>query len=116
VKVLVIAALLIMAHWKPEYAELSPQIQHWFQGLRAPQSRVPCCELSDGMNPNADDIEWDTKGEHYTVRIEGKWYVVPDEAVITEPNKYGRAVVWYYPVEGAHPSVVIRCFLPGGGT
>jgi hypothetical protein len=103
------------AHWKPEYAQLSPQIQHWFQGLKAPDSMVPCCDLADGMSPNEDDVEYDTKGDHYRVRIKGKWYDVPDSAVIKQPNMYGRTVVWYYPVEGDNPSVVIRCFMPGGG-
>ena len=38
------------------------------------------------------------------------WVEVPDEAVITEPNKAGRTMVW--PVYGSE-SVSIRCFMPG---
>ena len=34
------------------------------------------------------------KGGHYRVRIEGEWVDVPDEAVITEPNRVGRTMVW----------------------
>jgi hypothetical protein len=109
------------AHWKPEYAQLSPKMQMWFQGLRAPGNQVvPCCDLADGKAPEDQDVEYDTQGDHYRVRIRGKWYVVPDDAVIKQPNLYGRTVVWYYfynknEVEGEEPTVIIRCFMPGGG-
>jgi len=108
------------AHWKPEYAQLSPQMQNWFRGLKSEQGgMIPCCDLADGKSPDEDDVEYDTKGDHYRVRIKGKWYDVPDAAVIKEPNKYGRTVVWYYfnadGVEGHEPTVIIRCFMPGGG-
>jgi hypothetical protein len=36
--------------------------------------------------------------------------MVPDDAVITEPNRAGRTMVW--PVKGAL-GITIRCFLPG---
>jgi hypothetical protein len=52
-------------------------------------------------------------GSHYKVRIDGAWYVVPDDALITEPNKYGKAVVW--PYVDADGKTQIRCFMPGAG-
>jgi hypothetical protein len=39
--------------------------------------------------------------------------VVPDNAVVTEPNRYGSAVVWPYMT--SDDATQIRCFLPGGG-
>jgi hypothetical protein len=30
------------------------------------------------------------------VRLDGEWIVVPDNAVVIEPNKFGPAVVWPY--------------------
>jgi len=39
--------------------------------------------------------------------------VVPDGAVITEPNKIGRTMVWKHYIDG-HPRV--RCFMPGSMT
>jgi hypothetical protein len=113
-------ATLARAYWKPEYAQLSPKMQKWFQGLRSDQSLVPCCDLADGKAPEDQDVEYDTKGDHYRVRIKGKWYDVPDDAVIKQPNLYGRTVVWYYfynknEIEGEEPTVIIRCFMPGGG-
>src|SRR6516164_9103312 len=39
-----------------------------------------------------------------------KWVDVPDEAVITEPNRIGRTMVW--PIRG-YLGLTIRCFMPG---
>ena len=41
---------------------------------------------------------------------EGQWIDVPDDAVITVPNRFGRTMVW--PIKGAS-GISIRCFLPG---
>jgi len=40
---------------------------------------------------------------------------VPDDAVITEPNRAGRTMVWpYTAVRGTDPPrTEIRCFMPG---
>ena len=51
---------------------------------------------------------------HYRVRIYGPWLVVPDAAVITEPNRFGPAVVW--PYNDRYGNTQIRCFMPGAGT
>jgi hypothetical protein len=48
------------------------------------------------------------------VRVHGQWIIVPDAAVVTEPNKFGTAVVWPY-LDG-DGQILIRCFLPGAGT
>jgi hypothetical protein len=50
----------------------------------------------------------------YRVRLYGEWILVPDDAVVTEPNKFGPAVVW--PYMDAKGVTQIRCFLPGAGT
>ena len=46
----------------------------------------------------------------YWVPIDGKWYPVPPEAVITTDNPVGEAVVWYVLQAGGH--YYIRCFVP----
>jgi hypothetical protein len=51
---------------------------------------------------------------HYRVRIQGEWIVVPDAAVVTEPNRFGPAVVW--PYNDRYGNTQIRCFMPGAGT
>ncbi len=49
---------------------------------------------------------------HYRVRIDGEWHEVPDDAVITEPNRVGRTMVW--PMRG-YQGLSIR-FMPGSMT
>jgi hypothetical protein len=47
------------------------------------------------------------------VLLHGEWINVPNSAVVTEPNRYGPAVVWpYMDTDG---NIHIRCFLPGSG-
>lgn len=82
-------------------------LKAWFDSLRS-KSGGACCSDTDGVA--ISDVDWDTKDGHYRVRLDGEWVVVPTDAVITEPNRAGRTMVWPYYVQG-HP--VIRCFLPG---
>ncbi len=41
------------------------------------------------------------------------WIDVPDDAVITEPNRAGRTMVW--PIRFDN-QISIRCFMPGSMT
>lgn len=81
----------------------------WFDQLAS--GKGPCCSFADGVK--IDDVDWDTQGGRYRVRLHGEWILVPEAAVITEPNKFKRAVVW--PYLDAEGSTQIRCFLPGAG-
>lgn len=91
----------------PAHDHGRPDLNTWFQGLHTPGG-TPCC---DGSDANVvDDADWTTKDGHYRVRIEGQWVDVPETAVITEPNRAGRAMVWYYYVNGIP---LPRCFMPG---
>lgn len=91
------------------YAAQNPELHEWFEGLRS--GKGPCCSDADGSA--VSDVDWETAGGHYRVRIDGEWVVVPDEAVITEPNRIGRAMVW--PIRG-YLGLSIRCFMPGSMT
>jgi hypothetical protein len=73
--------------------------------------------LSDGDGTALSDVDWEAKDGHHRVRIEGQWWDVPDEAVITEPNRAGRTMVWqvYYRSIDAPLRIEIRCFMPGAG-
>lgn len=84
--------------------------KQWFNGLHS--SKGLCCSFADGVT--VEDPDWDTEGGHYRVRIDGKWIDVPDAALVTEPNKFGAAVVW--PYQDMNGETQIRCFLPGAGT
>jgi hypothetical protein len=81
----------------------------WFDRLASGNGL--CCSFADGFR--VDDVDWDTQDSHYRVRLHGEWIVVPDNAVVTEPNKFGPAVVW--PYMGTDGQTEIRCFLPGAG-
>lgn len=96
------------------YATQDPKLHAWFDGLSS--GKGLCCSFADGLS--IEDVDWDTNGpkdDHgnatYRVRIE--WIDVPPEAVVTEPNKFGPAVVW--PYQDAEGVTQIRCFLPGAG-
>ena len=81
-------------------------------GSTASEARKgPCCSDADGSV--VSDVDWESKDGHYRVRLEGQWIDVPDDAVITVPNRAGRTMVW--PVKGAL-GISIRCFLPGSMT
>src|SRR6516225_2639028 len=71
-----------------------------------------CSSFADGLSVQDGDRE--SQDGKYLVRLFGQWIVVPGNAVVTEPNKFGPAVVWPY----MNPKGVtqIRCFLPGAGT
>jgi hypothetical protein len=96
-----------MAHDDGRYAG-SP-LKPWFDTLKS--GKGLCCSDADGFA--VSDPDWESKDGRYRVRLEGEWIIVPDDAVITEPNRAGRTMVW--PVKGSQ-GTSIRCFLPGSMT
>lgn len=85
-------------------------LKRWFESLRSKRGEQ-CCSDADGRA--LADVDWETKNGHYRVRIEEEWIDVPDETVITEPNRFGRAILWPFYLDG-RPTV--RCFMPGSMT
>jgi hypothetical protein len=85
-------------------------LKPWFDSLAS--AKGLCCSFADGFS--VQDVDWDTQDGHYRVRIYGQWLVVPDDAVVTEPNRFGPAVVW--PHNDRNGNTQIRCFMPGAGT
>jgi len=104
-----------------QFANTNADLKAWFDGLRS--GKGPCCSDADGSA--LSDTDWDSKDGHYRVRLpryasglEGQpqelvWVEVPEEAVISEPNRVGRTMVW--PIYG-YMGVTIRCFMPGSMT
>ncbi|BBB97437.1 hypothetical protein BE61_28700 [Bradyrhizobium elkanii USDA 61] len=84
-------------------------LKPWFESLRSGYGQ--CCSDADGYV--VADPDWESDHGHYRVLIDNEWVVVPNEAVITEPNKVGRTMVWKHYIDG-HPRV--RCFMPGSMT
>lgn len=91
-----------------------PELDGWFNHLAS--GKGLCCSVADGYV--IDDADWESKGGHYRVQIQNKalpgnpmeWVEVPDDAVITEPNKAGHTMVW--PIYG-YQGATVRCFMPG---
>ena len=105
-----------------------PDLNGWFDQLAS--GKGLCCSFADG-HP-VTNVDWDsptsceagkTDGDgmatlpvcssHYRVYLDGEWIIVPDSALVTEPNKYGSPLVWTY--KDILGNTQIRCFLPGAG-
>jgi hypothetical protein len=84
-------------------------LKQWFDKLAS--AKGLCCSFADGVS--VKDVDWDAQEGHYRVRLHGEWVDVPDNALVTEPNRFGPAVVWPYEEAG---KTQIRCFMPGAGT
>jgi hypothetical protein len=61
-----------------------PELNEWFNGLTS--GRGLCCSFADGFA--VSDVDWESKDGHYRVRLENNWIDVPDDALITEPNRW----------------------------
>jgi hypothetical protein len=106
------------AHARDEGKYANSPLKAWFDQLAS--QRGLCCSFADGFS--LADVDWDVQCAtvagveqcRYRVRVDGVWLDVPGDAVVTEPNRYGRAVVW--PYKDTSGVTQIRCFMPGAGT
>lgn len=105
----------LLAHDNGQFAN-SP-LKPWFDKLAS--GKGLCCSFADGVS--VADPDWGTESVTtagkaevvFWVVVNGKKLIVPPEAVVTEPNKLGPAVVW--PYQDASGETQIRCFIPGAG-
>ena len=105
-----LASQLGHARDRGQFANANPELRAWFNALKS--GKGPCCSDADGSA--ISDADWESGNGHYRVRIDGEWVNVPDEAVITEPNRVGRTMVW--PIRDGVGGLYIRCFMPGSMT
>jgi hypothetical protein len=106
------------AHARDDGKYANSPLKAWFDQLAS--QRGLCCSFADGFS--LADVDWDVQCAtvagveqcRYRVRVDGVWLDVPGDAVVTEPNRYGRAVVW--PYKDTSGVTQIRCFMPGAGT
>ena len=89
------------------YADLP--LKPWFDHLASRKGL--CCSMADGQA--VADPDWESKDGHYRVRLDNEWIDVPDDALITEPNRAGRTMVWPMRIGN---QISIRCFMPGSMT
>lgn len=116
---MLLVAMLSHGHARDDGSFANSPLKPWFDQLAS--GKGLCCSFADGLS--ISDVDWDTATTadasgtpqvRYRVRVDGHWIVVPPQAVVTEPNKYGPAVVW--PYQDAAGQTQIRCFMPGAGT
>jgi hypothetical protein len=81
-------------------------LHDWFEQLSSKKGL--CCSDADGMV--LSDVDWDSHDGHYRVHIDDEWVDVPEDTVVTEPNKAKVSMVWPIWLNG-RPHV--RCFMPG---
>lgn len=118
IRLFLLVAILALTILGPVQAG-SPDVQYaasllkpWLQNLKS--GKGPCCSAAGGVA--LADVGWESVNGHYRVRIEGAWWEVPDDAVVTEPNRAGRTMVWpiyTWGLDGLE-RVEIQCFMPGG--
>lgn len=100
-------AVISIAQARDDGRYAQSPFKEWFNSLTN-KHNVPCCDTADGRR--VDDADVEIEGNHYRVRIDGQWIDVPDDAVITAPNRAGVPIVWPYSQDGA---IRIRCFIAG---
>jgi hypothetical protein len=105
---IVVALIFVVgwAHFAGAHDHSRPDLDNWFNRLQS--GKGLCCSNNDGTA--LADVDWEVKNGKYRVRLDSEWIVVPDDAVITEPNRAGRTMVW--PLRGSL-GLTIRCFMPG---
>ena len=113
---LLLAAAVILVR-DPTGKWAGDPLEPWFQSLHNKRG-LYCCARADGQP--LDDSEWDIKDNKYRIFLQGEWIVVPDDAVLSDPNKFGKAIVWLHDyadiVSGdVHTITRIQCFIPGSG-
>jgi hypothetical protein len=85
-------------------------LKGWFNSLTDKQG-IGCCDTSDGRR--VEDADWGTGTDgSYWVVVDGQKLAVPDQALLTQKNRVGTAIVWPY-LDPATNEVKIRCFIPG---
>lgn len=101
---LVVAAIGALVRVAGAHDHSRPELNGWLKSLYS-KSKTWCCDGNDH-----DPIDaWEANGTRYRVKFRGIWFEVPDDAVVTEPNKTGDALLWMDKGITLKP----RCFMPG---
>lgn len=105
-----IALLIAALTTKPVrgHDHANPGLDDWYMGLRS--GLGPCCGGPKVDATTLEDADWHSLGDHFSVRVDGQWLDVPDDAVLKEPNRAGRTLVWLGYRDG---KPFVRCFMPG---
>lgn len=106
-----VAVLVITLFWVVFARAHDPQhhadMTDWAAKLKS-KSGALCCDGKDYVL--LDGSDWGKKDGHYYVRYRGQELIVPDDAIVGEPNLAGSALLW--PTTG-YGAPGVRCFMPG---
>ena len=119
---LLVAVALPAIAAPPPGTDLSSPRHAWWECHHQPKNDISCCSEADGHA--LIDADWRTGGKGYQVRVEGQWFDVPTNAVLTgdtcgmDPDDAGQseAKVWYTWSRGTNNEISVLnvlCFLPG---
>ena len=119
---LAVAAVLDVAFGMPPAGtDLNGAEHAWWECAKQPTG-ASCCSDADGHS--LSDSQWRIHPPSYQVRVEGNWFDVPENTIITtqvcgpDPDigKQSEAKVWYVTTRDANRNVIgihIFCFEPG---
>ena len=108
IRTLIVLAMLVagtQAHARDDGRYAQSPLKSWFDSLQS--AKGFCCSDADG-----EPTEYEMRGDSYWAPIDGVMTEVPPAAVLTVPNKGGRAMKWIFIEDGRK---AFRCFLPGAG-
>lgn len=86
----------------------TPEIKAWFRTVQNAVGEY-CCDGSEVSH--VSDYQW--RGDHFDVIVDGVTYRVPPKAVSKEVNRLGDGLVWWYPKDATRDEKSLRCFLRG---
>jgi len=85
---------------------------------------VERCRHTPALSLSEEDVDYEGR---YCVRYKNVWWLVPDRAVLDQPNRFGPAIIWPFCKSPSHVTSAsvcadedstlffIRCFIPGAG-
>jgi hypothetical protein len=102
----------------PPGQSFDPEMKEWYSGLRQPQTNIGCCSISD-CRPYESRITKD----HYEIKVNRRWFAVPNEVVLHRENKAGQPIAclrtqWnqdYAEMPSTYEPDIL-CFVPGPET
>jgi len=106
-----LGALPALAHWKPQYANQPPEVQHWLQAQHNKRGQW-CCDKSDG-HAFFGTYSLNQDGSVTLHVSKDKTRTIPSYMVLEGPNPTGHAVWWYAEIGDYHRDY---CFAPGSLT
>lgn len=123
-RIVLALTLYALAYISPLYAvdtdglkyKLTPEQREWVKNLRAPNSKIPCCDDVDGVAAEWRYVPISSGNDtgYEVLAPDGvTWYPVDKGSLIT-PNRIGYARAWWR-YDKEEDVWILRCFLVDDG-